>query len=214
MLAETARHRICAAILAGGKARRMGRIPKGILKTSDGTCIVQRLIIELQQAGAEEIVIVANNPIPYRPFGTQIIPDMRRDIGPMGGIEAGLRYFAGRCDAVLFMPCDLPAITATEISRLVEASRTTDSPITFAMTRDFVKHPLCAIVHTDLSPNICAAIDSGVRSPGSLWSQLGARTICFDNANAFINLNSPGDLHNFRQIQSGQTCTERSEKDS
>ena len=203
MLIETARNRICAAILAGGKARRMGRIPKGILKTSDGTCIVQRLIIELQKAGAEEIVIVANNPIPYRHFGIQIIPDIRMDVGPLGGIEAGLRYFAGRCHAVLFMPCDLPAITATEISYLVEASGTTDSPITFAMTRDFVKHPLCAIVQTDLLQNICTAIDSGVRSVGLLWSQLGAGTAYFDNANAFINLNTPGDLHNFKQKQSG-----------
>lgn len=187
-------YRIAGAILAGGKARRMGGIVKGMLPIGGHLSLIERLVVHLMRSGVDEIVIAANEERPYVRIGCAVVPDQRTDAGPLAGIEAALRHFAGRYDAVLCLPCDLPSLSWKEMAALLAAFRRTGGPVVFAQTEDAARHPLCAVVHVDLLHQVSAALDRGESAVQELWLQVGGTAVHFDNPNAFINLNSPDDV--------------------
>ena len=198
MTTQLRRSTLAGAVLAGGKARRWGGVAKGALEVATGVSAVQRLIVELNRAGAEDVIILANDPGPYRNYDAQIVPDLRADVGPLAGIEAGLSHFVGRHDAVLFVPCDLPAFTAREIVTLKEAFLYRRAPVVFAETAGSVWHPLCVVVRVDNLAAISAAIDAGRRRVRKVWQRLAAERVLFDDEQAFVNLNRPSDLRHWR----------------
>jgi molybdopterin-guanine dinucleotide biosynthesis protein A len=192
---------ISAAILAGGNGSRLGGIAKGAIEVGNGVSIICKLIKELTKLDISDTVIVANDSEPYRNCGVKVIPDIRAGIGPMGGIEAGLAHFAGKSDAVMFVPCDMPNITAKEMSALKEEFVETESPVVFAETAGFFWHPLCAIVHNDLKENISSAIDQGQRKIRNVWQQVKAITVRFPDETAFFNINNPADMNKWRKAE-------------
>jgi molybdopterin-guanine dinucleotide biosynthesis protein A len=201
MTGKSKRYVIAGAILAGGNARRAGCIAKGMLKTDSGVSIIEYLINELSCAGISDIVIIANDPKPYQDYGVEIIADIRKGIGPMGGIESGLSYFSNRSDAVMFVPCDLPNITAKEMLALKEAFIETRAPVVFAETPGFFWHPLCVVVHNDLKEEISSAIDSGQRKIRDIWQQVKAVGVRFADETAFFNINTTADIGRWRKAK-------------
>jgi molybdopterin-guanine dinucleotide biosynthesis protein A len=189
--------KFAAAILAGGKASRYGGAPKGLLEAAPGVSILEKTLREITAAGIKEIIILANEPGPYERFGLPIVPDIRPGIGPLGGIEAGLAHFAGRYDAVLFLPCDLPGITASEISALL-SSFEAGASVVFAETGHFFEQPLCAVVHNDLLGTISRLINEGWRKVSDVWRELGAAQVRFDDPTPFFNVNTPEDMVKWR----------------
>ncbi len=188
------RPRLLAAILAGGAASRYGGRPKGLLEIAPGLTIIENEIRQLRRAGLGEIVIVANDAQPYSELGLQVIPDLRSGCGPLAGIEAALSHSARRFEATLFLPCDLPGITAKEISRLCTAFANAQARIAVCTTGPCSVQPLCTVVQNGLLPEIAAALDRGERSPRRLWHHLGALQVSFADAAPFHNVNEPADL--------------------
>ncbi len=152
---------IAGAILAGGKARRMGGIAKGMLSANGHLSLIERLVVHMMRSGVDEIIIAANDERPYTRIGCAVIPDRRTDAGPLAGIEAALNYFMGRYDAVRCLPCDLPSVSWKEMSALLATFARTGGPVVFAQTEGSARHPLCAVVHTDLLDRVSAALDRG-----------------------------------------------------
>ena len=187
-------YRVAGAILAGGNASRMGGIAKGMLLAGGQSSLVERLLMHMLRCGIEQIVIVANDSRLHAHVGCPIIPDKRLGAGPLAGIEAALAHFADQCDAVLCLPCDLPALSSKEMSALLSDFAACGGPVTFAQTESSAQHPLCAVVRTDALNDVSAALDRGELAVGDLWSQLGGSLVRFDDPDPFINLNSPGDL--------------------
>jgi molybdopterin-guanine dinucleotide biosynthesis protein A len=194
MRKELNRLEIGGVILAGGEARRLGGIAKGTIEVGKGVSIVERLIKELTKAGINNIVIAANDSKPYQKCGVKVIADIRTGIGPIGGIETGLTYFAGQSDAVMFVPCDMPNITAKEMLALKKAFVETESPVVFAETTGFFWHPLCVVVHNGLKDQISSAIDHGQRKIRNIWQQVKAVSLQFADETAFFNINSSVDM--------------------
>lgn len=205
MTTEIKRPFIAGAILAGGDARRMGGIPKGMLETCDGISVAERLILELGRADINDIAIIANDRGPYARCGVPVIPDIRTGIGPLAGIETALVHFTGRSDAVLFVPCDLPQITADEFRALKQAFRPAETPVVFARTADFFWHPLCAVVHNALATDISGAIDGGKRKVRDIWRLLDAVGVEFAEHSIFFNINSPADMDGWDKMRRGGT---------
>jgi len=197
MTKRTSQCKIAGCVLAGGEARRMGGAAKGALPAAAGVSIAERLVAQLESAGVAEVVIAANEPAPYAHCGRRIIADLRPRIGPLGGIEAALAYFGARFDATVFLPCDVPGITASEISTLKAASA--DAPVVFAASGKNFWHPLCAVVHNDSLEDISAAIDAGERSVRAVWKRLGAQAVHFKDEAAFANINTPEDFETWRR---------------
>ena len=188
------KERIAGAILAGGQALRYGGKAKGLLKAPSGLSIIQHEIRQLNLAGIDEIIIVASDPKPWRDCACNVVIDLRSGVGPLAGIEAALAHYGSSYEATLFLPCDLPAITSTEISQLQAAFTSNSAPVAVAVTNDLFWEPLCAVVHNSLLKIVSQAIDDGERRPQSVWRDAGAIEVHFEDATPFFNINTPRDM--------------------
>ncbi|MHC4122563.1 MAG: molybdenum cofactor guanylyltransferase [Planctomycetota bacterium] len=210
MIKKSKRLTVSGVILAGGDARRIEGIAKGTLEVDSGISIIEHLINELNGAGISNVVIAANDPRPYQDYGVEIIADIRTGIGPMGGIESGLAHFAVESDAVMFVPCDLPNITASEMSVLKEKFIESDARVVFAETSDFFWHPLCVVVHNGLLKDVSAAIDRGERKIRNVWREAEAVRVRFAEEVAFFNINSLTDVDKWRKVKDEKENLHRS----
>jgi molybdopterin-guanine dinucleotide biosynthesis protein A len=188
--------RIAGAVLAGGAASRLNGRLKGLLERAPGQPILAHLLAELRRAGVGPTVVVANDPVPYRPLGCTVIPDLRPGLGPLGGIEAALAHFAPDHDAVAFLPCDLPGISATEVRRLLDAFRANPSTgvMVVAGARGFHRHPCCCVVPCGLLPAVSRSLDDSKLKIGLLWRDRGVVEVPFPDPEPFCNLNTPEDF--------------------
>jgi len=192
------KERIAGAILAGGQALRYGGKAKGLLKAPSGLSIIQHEIRQLNLAGIDEIIIVASDPKPWHDCACNVVIDLRSGIGPLAGIEAALAHYGNSYEATLFLPCDLPAITSTEISQLQAAFTSNSAPVAVAITSDLFWEPLCTIVHNGLLKTVSQAIEDGERRPQRLWRNAGAIEVRFEDATPFFNVNTPQDMARWR----------------
>jgi len=186
--------RIAAAILAGGAASRWGGRPKGLVRLPGGLSIIERTIGVAADSGIHDVAIIANDPAPYLGLGLEIVPDRRPGLGPLAGIEAALMHFADRCDGMLVLPCDLPAITGRELSALTRCFAEVTAPVVVAETGDSFWQPLCAIVRADILPAVTKSLDEGQRGVYRLWREIGALPLPFPDPRPFFNINTPADL--------------------
>ena len=126
-----------AGIFVGGAGKRMGGVAKGLLRTEDGTTIVERLRGMLEQLGLRVVLVGAGAA--YAGLGLEVVADEPSGIGPLGGLSALLRCAD---DAwVIALACDMPFVTGEIVERLLAASN--DAPIV-APRRDGRWEPLCA----------------------------------------------------------------------
>ena len=203
---------VAGAILAGGRARKMGGADKGLLERAPGQTIAGHLSEALTGAGVTEVIVNANHPAAYGGLGKPVVPDRRPGLGPLAGVEATLAYAAdgrtnGGADGVLFVPCDLPAMSAATLRRLLRAFEDAPTGVKVAHVPGGIPpwHPLCCVVATDLLPGVQAALDAGHLKVLRLWQDLGVTPVVFDDPQPFWNVNSPEDLEAWRKKRSAGT---------
>lgn len=189
---------IAGAILAGGKAMRFGGFPKGLLEIAPGVTFVQNILQEMMKAGISKLAISTNEVQAYRKFQGQILTDSFPDGGPLAGIESALAYFEGKCDGVLFMPCDLPYITSKEMKQLIQPFFRGESQVIVAQTGDLFWHPLCVVVHIDLLPLVREALKKNCFKISPVWQKVNPRPVWFEDCRPFVNVNSPKEYDDIR----------------
>jgi molybdenum cofactor guanylyltransferase len=96
------------ALVAGGKATRMGGRPKGLLRVGGEPVAARSLRIfgELF-AGA---MVVADDPAPYAALGAPVVPDAIPGKGAPGGVHAALA--AAPTPWVFTAACDMPFLSS------------------------------------------------------------------------------------------------------
>jgi len=196
---------VCAGILAGGQAGRIGGIAKGLIETASGTSIIEALALEMKLAGIEDIVLSAIDTVSYEHLGFEIVTDHGPRIGPIGGVEAVLDHFAGRCDAVLLMPCDVPNIRAAQMRTLIDALIADESSVAIPRTAAGHFHPLCVVVRDGISGKVSDAIQTGERKLMNVWLENNASIIDFDDESVFQNINTRADLKDWSETKPGLT---------
>ncbi|MEW6742236.1 MAG: molybdenum cofactor guanylyltransferase [Planctomycetota bacterium] len=194
--------RLACGILAGGRGSRYDGSPKGLLEVSEGSRILDRLLAAVRSAGFGDVVLSANDSLPYREYALKTVADRRPDRGPLAGIEALLHHLQPTYEAVLVLPCDLPGITRHELLVLREAYLQGRGPLLVAQIGDALQ-PLCAIVSVGLAGAISRALDQGEDRVGRLWHKLGAVGIPFADPRPFFNINTPEDLARWRSLEAG-----------
>lgn len=107
---------INAYILAGGKSSRMGT-DKGLL-LFNGKPLVQWIIEQLFPV-ISNVVIVSNNHA-YEQFGSLVIEDLIKDIGPAGGIHSALNHTPS--EQIFIVSCDMPFITTHAVKYMIQNS--------------------------------------------------------------------------------------------
>ena len=182
-----------AAILAGGRARRLGGLDKSRLVIG-GRTILQRQI-ELLQGLVDRVIVVADESGRFAGAGVPVVPDARPGCGSLGGIYTAL---AGADSPVLVLACDMPFVTAPFLSRVLEAGR--DADIAIPRARDGY-HPLCACYGPACAAPILRRMDAGAFKVMDLLSDVRVREIGPDEVAAFdmdglllLNVNTPDDL--------------------
>jgi molybdopterin-guanine dinucleotide biosynthesis protein A len=226
----TRRDRIAGAILAGGLATRYGGANKAALDLGDGRTLLEHISGELSAAGVCEVIVCANAQAAQaaRAGGLKAVPDRRPQLGPLAGIEAALAHYAGlgneqaveppggeltveppggeltvepRYGATVLLACDMPGITACEISTLIDAFRQAQAAIVVAEMPDFSWQPLCSVVHNGILADVRAALDAGQLGVQRLWRTLGAVGVRFADDRPFFNVNTPDDMARWREIR-------------
>jgi molybdopterin-guanine dinucleotide biosynthesis protein A len=105
-------------LLAGGRAERLGGIPKGLLRV-DGVPIVARSLALFETLFGEAL-LVTSTPAPYAALGAVTVPDLLSGRGAPGGLHAALT--AARTEWVFAAACDMPFLAEAPI-RLLAAQR-------------------------------------------------------------------------------------------
>jgi molybdopterin-guanine dinucleotide biosynthesis protein A len=109
-----------AVILVGGEARRANGEEKYFF-TYGGRTFIERLISSLHSV-TDEIIIVARDPAQCTRFshidGVQCITDIRKGIGPIGGLHAGAKVARG--ELVFVAACDMPCVNQDVVSYLFD----------------------------------------------------------------------------------------------
>ncbi|MEM0554498.1 MULTISPECIES: molybdenum cofactor guanylyltransferase MobA [Aeromonas] len=197
---------VSAVILAGGRATRMGGEDKGWVELAGRPLIAH--VLERLRPQADEILINANRSHDrYQALAPVISDDNRDYLGPLAGMQAGLA--AARHDWVLFVPCDGPALPPDLMSRF-RAALTPTTELVVAHDGDWLQ-PVVALLHTSLLPSLSAALAGGERKIDIWFARHNMAVVSFaDQPDAFINLNSPGELAAYEarlQDATGQGAT-------
>jgi molybdopterin-guanine dinucleotide biosynthesis protein A len=111
---------ISAAILAGGRSRRMGT-DKALLTLEPGGPPLAAIAIDRVRRIADDVFLVAPPRSKYSQFGVSILPDLYEEGGPLGGIAAALVH--ARHDACLVVACDMPFLNVELLRWMAGRSR-------------------------------------------------------------------------------------------
>lgn len=143
-----------AAILAGGRARRLGGADKSALLVG-GTTILERQLAVLRSV-TPHILIVSSDEHRYRDAGVPVVRDRVAGAGSLGGIYTAL--VEAPTEHILVMACDMPFLTAPFLTRLAALGADPDA----ALARDARgRHPLCAAWARRCAPHLRTRIDQG-----------------------------------------------------
>ena len=107
-----------AIILVGGEAKRAGGQEKYFF-SYDGKTFIEHILGALRGV-VDEIVLAARDPAQCERFshldGVRCVSDIRKGIGPTGGLHAGV--LAAHGDLVTVVACDMPCINRRVIEHL------------------------------------------------------------------------------------------------
>jgi len=182
-----------AAILAGGRARRLGGLNKSHL-VIDGRTILDRQLDVLRRV-ADRIVIVVTEQAAFADSGVPVVPDVNPGAGALGGIQTALAVADG---PVLVVACDMPFLTEAFLAHVIKAAHGADA----AVPRDEGGyHPLCACYTPACASAIRTRVEAGALKVTDLFNDVHVRTIDRDEIAAFdpdgfllLNINTPEDL--------------------
>lgn len=188
---------ITAIILAGGRARRMGGIDKGLIPLCDRPMIAHVIDAMREQAGT--IVVNANRNIDtYRSMGCLVVQDKEDNFaGPLAGMSSGLH--AADTLLCLTVPCDSPLIGPDIAPRLHQALHEAEADIAVAHDGDRT-HPVVALMKTTLAPSIDDFLHAGERKI-DLWFErhTWVTADCSDHPEYFINVNTEEERRQVEQ---------------
>ncbi|HET7618150.1 MAG TPA: molybdenum cofactor guanylyltransferase [Vicinamibacterales bacterium] len=210
---------ITGAILAGGRASRLGGADKSSLLVG-GRRILERQV-EALHAVTRDVLIVAGtaHDVRFDRTGLRVVHDRVEGAGALGGIYTALTSAApGR---VIVLACDLPFVTGAWLARLIAEPADAADAVVPRGPRGL--EPLCAVYATAAAPAIAARIARGALRAAPLEPDLRVREIApevvaeFDRDGLlFANVNTPHDYERARAAEelrseaSGNRITEPS----
>lgn len=186
---------LTGVVLAGGRARRLGGVDKGLLPIGGRPLIAWTLAALAPQVSA--VLINANRHLErYAEFGHPVVADSIPDYqGPLAGFLAAMR--AARTDWILTLPCDGPQPPSDLAARLIAALIEQDAEL--AVATDGRRHQsVHALLPVALADDLeCFLAQGGRRVEDWQRGHRLALADFSDQPEAFGNLNTPDDLQRF-----------------
>jgi len=208
---------ITGVILAGGRARRLGGLDKGLMDYA-GRPLVEWVIAALRPQVRTLIINANRNLERYRAYGWPVVTDRMADFqGPLAGIASALA--AAETPYILTLPCDGPRPPADLGRRLCEAlvtpttqigdssgpliaaardqasSAAAAAPAEIAVASDGGRlQPVHALIPTCLASSLDAFLAGGERRVHRWYARHRTAIADFsDQPDAFANINVEED---------------------
>jgi molybdopterin-guanine dinucleotide biosynthesis protein A len=191
---------LTAAILTGGKSRRMGEHKALLTIGPDGTTVVETVARKLGEV-ASEVVLVGGDQASYAFLVLPWIADQIPNSGPLGGIHAALA--ATGSPHLLVVACDMPFLNVGLLRFMAAIPRDYDALVP-VLDRP---QPLHAIYARSCLPLIDQRLRSGQYKVTGWFGDADVRTI--DRAmmerydptlRSCFNMNTPDDAALARQL--------------
>lgn len=202
---------ITGVILAGGLARRMGGVDKG-LQPFLGQTLVEHALSRLRPQVAT-VGINANRHLDqYRAMGVAVWPDHNTHFeGPLAGFAAAL----SQCNTpyLLTVPCDTPRFPLDLAARLGQALQEANADIAMACAVEpqasgesqIRSQPVFCLLRTSLLNSLNTFMQNGGRKIDAWTAQHHTALVSFDkpgdDPHGFFNINTLQQLQSFATSQ-------------
>ena len=182
---------IYAAILIGGRGRRLGGRDKTQLPALGGKTTLARIVEELS-GNVATVAVVGRRDQSVAESASTYIADGRSECGPLAGLESALRWDAQPW--CFLLACDMPAFDMKILRKLAEARGSGAGAIVPRSTRGI--EPTCALYHRDALSTVSAHLDGGRLALRALLDAVTVTYVDFDEqlSAALRNVNTPDDL--------------------
>ncbi len=125
-----------------------------------------------------------------------VVGDLFPNEGPLGGIITALTYSAAEWN--LIVACDMPAVTADQLSQLLNTAGGLDCDAAIPISVDGQTHPLCGVYRRRALPGLQAAWAAGTRSVVAALRTIHTEYVPFADTFGLMNVNTPADWDAFR----------------
>lgn len=183
---------ISAAVMAGGRSRRMGQDKAWI--EFEGRPLIRRVIDALREV-ADEVFVVANDRR-YSELGVRVVSDRFPEGGALGGIATGVG--AAEHELVLIAACDMP-FTSPDVWRLMVSRADDADAVVPKVGGEF--ETLHALYSRRCLPAMESALALGRMRVISFFADVRVRELGEDELRAvdpglrsFTNVNTPEEL--------------------
>ncbi|WP_148861463.1 molybdenum cofactor guanylyltransferase MobA [Marinobacter fonticola] len=191
----TFRENCCGLILAGGRARRLGGVEKGLALWQGHPLVAYAR--EALRPHCAVIAISANRQLEdYRHWADVVVNDEEGfgDTGPLAGLLAGMQHArALGMSGVLVMPCDTPGVSAAVIEQLATTAAVDAQRLVLARV-ERRPQPLHGYYPVALVEDLTSYLKSGERKVMDFAGRQD--TLYLDlpvSSEVFRNLNTPED---------------------
>lgn len=180
-----------AIILAGGKAKRLNGINKGLLLYNNRPFI--EIILNTIAPLVKKIIISANTH-EYDYLGYTVVSDKINGIGPLGGIITCLEYSDEQKNILL--PCDAPFITEQILKSLIHHTAHSNADVIVARFCNTIQ-PLCAVYSKNILPLAYQQIQQQNFKLTDLIQKSATQYVDFNEEfkKNFLNINTLQDLN-------------------
>ncbi len=179
-------------VLAGGRARRMGGLDKG-LQIYLGRPLITHVLAAMRPV-VEDILISANRHLgDYQRLGYLVIEDLNTDFeGPLAGLLSAMGQT--KSSALLVVPCDTPRLSTEALLRLITVYQTGQYDL--VMPHDGGRlQPLVMVVGTHLKTSLTHYLHQGERRVDAWAHQHALGVVDYsDCPELFLNINTIAEL--------------------
>ena len=201
-----------AAILCGGKSRRMG-FDKSEIMINDKLLIEH--IAETLEDVFEEVIFITDDVRKYEHLKYPVYKDILPDKGPMGGIFTALKYASS--EFVFVTACDMPVIHTDYIRHMMKLTEKSGEGAAswkngyIETLYAFYSKSMIERIELLLSREQCKLLDLIQSSKMHLIEEDEVFELCGD-MDVFVNLNKKNDLALLKEIFGGITISWRSRR--
>jgi molybdopterin-guanine dinucleotide biosynthesis protein A len=181
------------AVLAGGRARRLGGLDKSGLDIGGRTSLDR--VLEAMVTVVDRVIIVSGRSRPIVRPGLETVYDVLPECGSLGGIYTAVCAADG---PVLVVACDMPFLTAAFLAHVLAAVE--DADVAIPRTEDGY-HPTCACYTPACAAPMRRRLDAGYLKVVDALRGLRVHEIGPDELRVFdpdlgllTNINSPEDV--------------------
>ena len=191
---------IAGLILAGGQARRMNGLDKG-LQLLQQQPLILHVINRLSPQMNGHIWISANRYIEqYQMLGYPVFQDRSeyQGCGPLAGIASLIEYLPEQFTHIQIAPCDTPFLPNNMVKQLSQTIQTQAAHAVYPETTEGAQYS-CALFERMQLHSAIQSLNHGERSLRAWLTHADAQAVQGFSAEQFMNINHSSELDALNQ---------------